>query len=160
MKKLLSLISLLFAMTAISGSALSGSQDRNGNQGVKDRFVGAWRLVSLEAPNPDGTIHKSVSTGMFVFTRDGHASVQVMERNPPPQAAARPEQYSHGGYEATFGTYEVDETARTFTFHVEGALVRSLIGKDLPRSFEFSGNQLIVKSTRPEEHWRVIWEHY
>jgi hypothetical protein len=32
MKKLLSLISLLFAMTAISGSALSGSQDRNGNQ--------------------------------------------------------------------------------------------------------------------------------
>ncbi len=160
MKKLLSLISLLFAMTAISGSALSGSQDRNGNQGVKDRFVGAWRLVSLEAPNPHGTIHKADSTGMFVFTRDGHASVQVMERNPPPQAAAGPEQYSHGGYEATFGTYEVDETARTFTFHVEGALVRSLIGKDLPRSFEFSGNQLIVKSTRPEEHWRVTWEHY
>ena len=56
MKKLLSLISLLFAMTAISGSALSGSQDRNGNQGVKDRFVGAWRLVSLEAPGPDGKI--------------------------------------------------------------------------------------------------------
>jgi Lipocalin-like domain len=158
MKKLLSLISLLFAMTAISGS-VSGSQDHNGNQGVKDRFVGAWRLVSLEAPNPDGTIHKADSTGMFVFTRDGHASVQVMERNPP-QATAGPEQYSHGGYEATFGTYEVDETARTFTFHVEGALVRSLIGKDLPRSFEFSGNQLIVKSTRPEEHWRVTWEHY
>jgi hypothetical protein len=45
-------------------------------------------------------------------------------------------------------------------FHVEGALVRSLIGKDLPRSFESSGNQLIVKSTRPEEHWRVTWEHY
>jgi hypothetical protein len=30
----------------------------------------------------------------------------------------------------------------------------------LPRSFEFSGNQLIVKATRPEEHWKVTWEHY
>ena len=66
----------------------------------------------------------------------------------------------HGGYEATFGTYEVDENAHTFTFHVEGALVRTLIGKDLPRSFEFSGKQLIVKSAQPEEHWKVTWEHY
>src|SRR5256885_9370429 len=152
MKKLLSLISLLFAMAAISGSALPGSQDRSGSQGVKDRFVGAWRLVSLEAPNPDGTIHIADSTGMFVFTRDGHASVQVMERNPPPQAAAGPEQYSHGGYEATFGTYEVDETARTFTFHVESALVRSLIRQELPRSLEVSGDQLNVETTRPEGH--------
>lgn len=158
MKKLLSLgVGLLIGMTALT---LFGSQDRGGNEGGKDRFVGAWRLVSLEAPGPDGKIHKADSTGLFVFTRDGHASVQVMERNLPPQTPAGPEQYSHGGYEATFGTYEVDENAHTFTFHVEGALVRTLIGKDLPRSFEFSGKQLIVKSTRPDEHWRVTWEHY
>jgi len=35
-----------------------------------------------------------------------------------------------------------------------------LIGKDLPRAYELSGNQLIVKSTNPNEHWRVAWEHY
>ena len=158
MKKLLSLgVGLFIGMTAMT---LSGSQDRGGHEGGKDRFVGAWRLVSLEAPGPDGRIHKADSTGLFVFTRDGHASVQVMERNPTPQTPAGPDQYSHGGYEATFGTYEVDENAHTFTFHVEGALVRTLIGKDLPRSFEFSGKQLIVKSTRPDEHWRVAWEHY
>ena len=87
-------------------------------------------------------------------------SVQVMERNPQAQAAAGPEQYSQGGYEASFGTYQIDERSHTFTFHVEGALVRSLVGKDLPRSFELSGKQLIVKSTRPDEHWRVVWEHY
>jgi hypothetical protein len=33
--------------------------------------------------------------------------------------------------------------------------VRSLIGKDLPRSFELAGDQLIVKSTRTDEHWKV-----
>jgi hypothetical protein len=43
---------------------------------------------------------------------------------------------------------------------VEGAIVRSLIGKDLPRAYEMNGNQLIVKSTNPHEHWRVAWEHY
>ena len=159
MKKLLSLgvASLLIGMTAVT---LSGGQDRGGNEGVKERFVGAWRLASLEEPGPDGKIHRTDSTGLLVFTRDGHMSVQVMERNPPPQAPAGPEQYSQGGYEASFGTYEIDEGAHTFTFHVEGALVRTLIGKDLPRSFELSGKQLIVKSTRPEEHWRVAWERY
>jgi hypothetical protein len=153
----LGIVSLFISMAAMT---LSGSQDRSGNEGIREQFVGAWRLVSLETPGQDGKTQKANSTGMFVFTRDGHASVQVMERNPPPQSAAGPEQYSHGGYEATFGTYEVDESAHTFTFHVEGALVRGLIGKDLPRSFEFSGKQLIVKSTRPDEHWKVTWEHY
>jgi hypothetical protein len=159
MKKLISLgvVTLLIGMTS---TALSRSQDRGGTEGIREQFIGAWRLVSLEAPGPDGKIHKADSTGLFVFTRDGHLSVQVMDHNPPQQAAAGPEQYSHGGYEATFGTYEVDENAHTFTFHVEGALVRTLIGKDLPRSFEFSGKQLIVMSTRPEEHWKVTWEHY
>ncbi|HEY6268737.1 MAG TPA: lipocalin-like domain-containing protein [Candidatus Acidoferrum sp.] len=159
MKKLLSLgvVSLFIGMTAM---ALTGSQDRGAKEGIRERFVGAWRLASLEAQGADGKVHRSDSTGLLVFTQDGHMSVQVMERNPPAQNPGGPEQYSQGGYEASFGTYEIDERAHTFTFHVEGALVRTLIGKDLPRSFEFSGKQLIVKSTRPEEHWRVAWERY
>ena len=159
MKKLISLglVTLLIGMTS---TTLSGSRDRGGSNGVKDRFVRAWRLISLEAPGPDGKIHRSDSTGLLVFTRDGHMSVQVLERNPQAQTPAGPEQYSQGGYEASFGAYEVDEPTHTFTFHVEGALVRTLIGKDLPRAFEFSGKQLIVKSTRADEHWKVTWEHY
>jgi hypothetical protein len=53
MKKLLSLglVSLLIGMTAMTPS---GGQDRGGNVGIRGRFVGAWRLVSLEAPGPDG----------------------------------------------------------------------------------------------------------
>jgi len=136
MKKLLRL-GLVVLFAGMAATTVSGSPDRGGDKGAKLRFVGAWRLVSLEAPGSDGKIQKANSIGMFVFTRDGHASVQVMERNPPPRSTVEPEQYSQGGYEATFGTYEVDESAHTFTFHVEGALVRNLIGKDLPRSFEF-----------------------
>ncbi|MGH7866883.1 MAG: lipocalin-like domain-containing protein, partial [Candidatus Dormibacteraceae bacterium] len=127
---------------------------------VRDRFAGAWRLASLEQPGADGRPHRIDCTGSFVFTRDGHLAVQVMERNAQTQTPGGPEQYSQGGYEASWGTYKVDERAHTFTFHVEGALVRTLVGKDLPRAYEFSGKQLIVKSTHPDEHWRVAWERY
>jgi Lipocalin-like domain len=162
MKKLLWLgaVSLFIGMTTISGLTVSGNQSRDVDQSIRERFVGAWRLAGLETEGADGKVHRADSTGLLVFTRDGHMSVQVMERNPQPQTAAGPEQYSQGGYEASFGTYQIDESTHTFTFYVEGALVRTLIGKDLPRAFEFSGKQLIVKSTRPEEHWRVAWEHY
>jgi hypothetical protein len=83
-----------------------------------------------------------------------------MERNPRKSSHGGPEQYSEGGYEASWGTYKVDELAHTFTFHIEGALVRTLIGKDLPRSYEFFGNRLRVKSTRADEQWSVTWERY
>ena len=159
MKKLLSLgVLCLFAgMTAMT---LSGSQDREVHAGIRDRFVGAWRLAWLEQEGADGKVHKADCTGLLAYTRDGHMSVQVMFKNAPAQTSAAPEQYSQGGYEASFGTYQLDESTHTFTFHVEGALVRTLVGKDLPRAFELSDKQLIVKSTRPDEHWRVAWEHY
>jgi Lipocalin-like domain len=157
MKKLpvFAMLSLFIGMTATTRA-----RGQVGNDAIRDRFVGAWRLASLEQEGVDGKIHKSDSSGLLVFTRDGHISVQVMDRNPQAQTAGGPEQYSQGGYEASFGTYQIDEGAHTFTFHVEGALVRTLIGKDLPRAFELSGKQLIVRSTRPDEHWKVVWEHY
>jgi hypothetical protein len=125
-------------------------------------LVGAWRLAWLEEQGADGQIHKADCVGLLVFTRDGHMSVQVMFRNSQPNSqpdsSAAPVQYAQGGYEASFGTYKIDESSHTFTYRVEGALVRTLIGKDLPRAFELSGKQLIVKSTRADEHWRVAWE--
>jgi|SRR5580658_6615400 hypothetical protein len=159
MKILVSLrvVSLFIGTTAMT---LYGGQDRGGNEGIRGRFVGAWRLASLEAEGADGKFHRADSTGLLVFTCDGHMSVQVMDRNLQAQAPAGPGQYSQGGYEASFGTYEINESMHTFTFHVEGALVRTLIGKDLPRAFEFSGAQLIVMSAHPKEHWKAIWEHY
>lgn len=161
MRKLLSLgiMSLFIVMTAMT---LSGEQNHRAGS-IQDRFVGAWRLAWLEEEGADGKIHRADCTGLLVYTRDGHMSVQVMYRNPQADAqianSGAPLQYAQGGYEASFGTYEIDEHTHTFTYHVDGALVRTLIGKDLPRAFEFSGKQLVVKSAHPEEHWRVAWEH-
>ncbi len=168
MKKLLSLgvVSFFICMTFIGMTAmtLSGGQARPGNDGIRGRFIGPWRLAWLEEEGADGKIHRADCSGLLVYTRDGHMSVQVMYRNPqansPGATSAVPVQYAQGGYEASFGSYEIDEPAHTFTFHVEGALGRALIGQDLTRVYDFSGKQLIVKSSSPNEHWRVAWEHY
>ena len=138
---------------------ISSGQGEKGASRIQDRFVGAWRLAWLEEPDADGKIHKADCTGLLVYTRDGHMSVQVMYRNSRSEDKSAPSQYAQGGYEASFGRYEIND-ARSFTFHVEGALVRTLIGKDLKRVYEFSGNQLIVKSPDPNERWRVAWERY
>lgn len=151
----------LFAVVAVIllAGALAVTLSGRPRTSPADRFVGAWRLDSLEEPGADGNIHKADCTGLLAYTADGHMSVQVMYRNPQSSAKAAPVQYSQAGYEASFGRYQIDDS-HTFTFHVEGALVRTLIGKDLKRVYEFSGNRLIVKSPDPTEHWRVAWEHY
>ena len=121
---------------------------------IQNRFVGAWRLVSLEEAGADGHMHKADCQGMFVFTADGKASVQVMYRSAQNGGA-----YAQAGYEASYGSYSID-TPSTFTFHVDGALVRTTAGKDLKRRYEMISNRLIVTSTDPNERWKVVWERY
>jgi|SRR5580692_8657377 hypothetical protein len=153
MKLVVGVVVLLLGMMGVT---VAGRQGRRGNEDVREKFVGGWRLVSLQEVGADG-IQKADCSGLLVYTRGGHMSVQVMYRNPPAGTSAAPVQYAQGGYEASFGTYQIED-AHTFAFHVEGALVRSLVGKDLKRVYEISGTQLIVKSANPEEHWRVVWE--
>jgi hypothetical protein len=154
MKRLVWFCPALLLLAASLVSASAQNTDRN-------RIVGAWKLLALEQPGADGNVNTIKCCGMFVFTSDGHLSVQVME--PDSKSHTQPagsQQYSQGGYEASYGSYVVDEKSHTFTFHVDGALVRTLIGKDLPRRYTFDGDRLIVQSTQPEEHWRVVWVRY
>jgi Lipocalin-like domain len=141
------MFTLLLATPAFSQSTVA-------KEAVPNRLIGAWKLISLEEPTADGKVRQLDCSGMFVFSRGGKASVQVMYRNA--QAGST---YAQGGYEASYGSYRLDN-ASTFTFHIDGALVRTLIGKDLKRAYEISGNRLTVKSTDPSEHWKVIWERY
>ncbi len=46
------------------------------------------------------------------------------------------------------------------THRYDGANVRSLLGQDLPRRYELTGQRLVLRSTRPDEHWSVTWERY
>jgi hypothetical protein len=114
MKKRLSLgaVSLLIG---ISTMTLPGSQDRASDERSKDQFVGAWRLVWLEEQGSDGKIHSADCTGLLVYTRDGHMSVEVMYQHPQAEINAAPVQYAQGGYEASFGTLTSARTTSPIT---------------------------------------------
>ena len=128
---------------------------------VKQKLIGAWRLAWVEEQGADGKMNRIVARkGTLVYTGDGHISVQIMLPSPEDSPVGNPVKYDRGGYEAYYGTYDVNEQAHTVTHHVEGALVRALVGKDLTRVYHFEGAQLILKSSRGDEHWTIAWEHY
>ena len=58
--------------------------------------------------------------------------------------------YVQSGYEASFGSYDVNEDAHTVTHHVVGSITRGLVGKDLTRVYQFSDGHLIIKSSRSD----------
>ena len=127
--------------------------------GARERLIGAWHLVAIDAGSGVSDAPGPLPKGMLVYTADGHMSVQLMY---PESAAALMNEYVLKGYEASFGSYDVDEAAHTVTHHVQGSVTRDLlVGKDLSRRFELTADgHLLIRSTRPDEHWVVTWEHY
>jgi hypothetical protein len=126
----------------------------------KEKLIGAWHLLHIDSPGADGkSMPEAQPVGMLIYTRDGHMSVQLMYPKP---AHAPSNEYVLNGYEASFGSYDVDEAAHTVTHHVQGSITRDLlVGKDLPLRYQFTADgHLVIRSTRPEEHWAVTWEHY
>ena len=155
-RKITSGIVFLVAMTV----SLAASGQIAKKDSAREKLIGAWHLVHIDSPGPDG---KSASgpqpQGMLIYTQDGHMSVQLMY---PGSADTLSNEYVMKGYEASFGSFDVDEATHTVTHHVQGSITRDLlVGKDLPRKFEFTPDgQLIIRSARPDEHWFVTWAHY
>lgn len=149
---------VLLLSVAIAGLSQALPAQSSGAPGsAREKLIGAWHLVRIYGP--DGKVVTASPQGMLIYTRDGHMSVQLMY---PKDASAESNQYVRDGYEASFGSYTVDEAKHTVTHHVLGSVTRELlVGKDLPRVFQFSDDHhLILKSANTDEHWSVIWEHY
>ena len=154
------LVWALAGVGALSGLALAQSAPEQSGDGASARemFVGAWRMAWIEEPGPDGTITRITDReGTLMYTRDGRMSVQIQF---PESQSSVSNDYVLSGYEASFGTYEVNEEAQTITRHVEGSITRGLVGKRLTRAYRFSDGRLTMRSVRPEERWSVTWERY
>lgn len=152
-------VGMVLLLAVACGISQTNSAGKPGSSSAdKAKLVGAWHLVSMLGP--DGKeVTNGVPMGMLIYTRDGHMSVQLMY---PQSEQSLSNDYVQNGYEASFGSYDVNPATHTVTHHVQGANTGDrLVGKDLPRVYEFSGNgQLVIKSARPDEHWSVTWKHY
>src|SRR5690349_6347831 len=77
------------------------------HQTDRERLIGAWHLEHIDSPGPNGKPSDVPQPkGMLIHTRDGHISVQLMY---PKSAGSLSNEYVQNGYEASFGSYTVDE---------------------------------------------------
>ena len=99
------ILALLFV--SVCAVSQTPSAEKTGPSGSdKERLIGAWRLVSVAGP--DGRpLTTGVPTGMLIYTRDGHMSVQLMY---PKLASALSNEYVLNGYEASFGSFDINES--------------------------------------------------
>ena len=151
----------LAVVLAFTGVSQTRSADKNsaGKGSDREKLIGAWHLATIAAGSGESHAAMDQPKGILIYTADGHMSVQLMY---PVSANARSNEYVQDGYEASFGSYDVDETKHTVTHHVQGSNTRDrLVGKDLPRLYQFTDDgHLVIRSARPDEHWSVTWERY
>ena len=139
--------------------ATASAQPQANTSTDRERLIGAWHLVKIASGASDEDASStSQPLGILIYTRDGHMSVQLMY----PKAAHAPDnEYVRAGYEASFGSYDIDEAKHTLTHHVMGSITRDLlVGRSLSRIYQLTQDgRLIIRSADQHEHWSVTWEH-
>jgi hypothetical protein len=150
----------IYLMAMLCSLTPASAQSQRKAPGDRERLIGAWHLVRIDAGDSAAQSSSAPEPlGMLIYTRDGHMSVQLMY---PESAHGLNNEYVRAGYEASFGSYEVDAAKHTLTHHVQGSITRDLlVGRSLPRLYQLTEDgHLIIRSADPSEHWSVTWEHY
>src|SRR5262245_60426517 len=123
------------------------------------RFHGAWRYLGATQDGKPRADRGANAKGMIYYDSSGAMSVQVAPDYERPKAAAEPTpaeaKAALAGYIAYFGSYTVDERARTVTHHRQGS-VQPGDTADLVRGYEFRGDRLILRP--PGTTYEVVWE--
>lgn len=104
--------------------------------------------------------------GRLRYDEKGYISVQLMELNRPhleDEESLEDIKNAFEGFNAYFGTYNVDDVEGSVTHHVEGAMYPNWTNTDLKRFFKFDNNKLELTTTPMQQNdnkviWRLIWE--
>jgi hypothetical protein len=136
---------------------------------MKRQLIGSYKLVSYVRYDENGVERKTNHTaGQISYDAAGRMSAQLMpgDRMPLPavgQATDAQRAASAAGYIAYFGRYEVDAERGVVTHHVEGALNQNMLGRAMPRWFEFSPDgQTLYLSVKTGERitGRLRWDRH
>lgn len=141
MRRWISTVAVLAAMT-LGGSRGEAQSAVAADAGSMDRFVGAWELIDWRTTDGSGSVrfpYGENAQGQVTYSADGRMSAHLMR--PPEDPSGAPPQYI--GY---WGTFSVDEAARTVTHHVVGSDQANWIGSDQVRGFEFVGPDRLILS--------------
>jgi hypothetical protein len=123
------------------------------------RLHGAWRYLGSNTDGKPTPGRGANPKGIIYYDPSGQMVVQVAPDTERGKAGSAPTpdeaQAALAGYVAYFGTYTVDEHARTVTHHRHASVQPGDVA-DLVRGFEFVGDRLILRP--PGTTYEVLWE--
>jgi hypothetical protein len=147
MKKLILLSGFLIMM-------LNVFAEKPQNTTIPDstELTGVWTLVAVENINPDGSKtlpYGILPKGLLILDKSGNYAIQILKASRPKVAAgdknkATPEENAAlvQGNNSHFGSFKVNKTSKTITFHVEDAFYPNWEGTIQERTYTLSNNEL------------------
>jgi hypothetical protein len=143
---------------------------------IASKFIGTWRLVSVEARRPNGEVaplparYTPKPIGYLMYDNTGHVAVQIMRPDRPKFAISdidkgTPEELKAAwdGYSSYLGTYEINDAEGFVVHHVEISAFPNYVGSDQKRFYELSGDTLILKPPQrqignEQLNMRITWQ--
>jgi hypothetical protein len=143
----------------------------------RKKFIGMWRLISGQSKDQaTGAVTYpwgKAPFGRLLYDDAGRVFVQLM--NPGRRsvggvsnrgaaaaiasASADDMREMLTGFNAYFGTFDVEPAARTLIHHLQSALIPSWVGTDQRRRYEFSAaGELIILNTASGADYRLVWQ--
>lgn len=142
------------------------------NTNLAAQMVGTWRLLSATQRLTDGTIRADPQpgprgAGYIMYTETSRmCAVLANPDRPKWKSEAVPTdaevRVAFDGLVAYCGTYEVNESERSVTHHIEMDRVPNLAGTDRKRHVTLVGNRLVLRPAPPlppgVAEWTVEFE--
>jgi hypothetical protein len=127
---------------------------------LRDRLIGAWKLVSYVEKPEDGSaaVHPlgERPQGIIMYTPDGYMSAQLMRPGRRPFASGdwfdgTAEEYREEAstYIAYSGPFHVDEEKKTLTHSMFVSLFPNWTGQTQPRVVQIDGDRLRLSTEAP-----------
>jgi hypothetical protein len=145
------------AMTVV-GVAMSPSYTLGQQQSLKERLLGTWMLVSIEAVRQDGgrsPLFGANPKGIAFFDPHGHYIISVMSSDRPAfavndrmQGTAEENKATSQGTITYFGTYSVNETDRAMVIHIDASSFPNWDGADQKRLITLTEDVLALGDRR------------
>jgi hypothetical protein len=128
------------------------SADAIGQKSLNEQLAGAWAYVSVDTVRPDGSrtpMYGPNPQGLVIFDGRGHYALVNSRADLPKYASndrmrGTAEEYRDvvQGSIAHFGTYMVNETDKTITFHIDISTFPNWNGVEQRRPFVLAGDDL------------------
>jgi Lipocalin-like domain len=141
--------------------------------GLAHDLIGTWRLLSRIDRDESGAQVEEPTLGsdplaLLFFDGAGNFAAQFMKRDrrsgvATPAVAGQNNTTAIGGYDAYFGTYEVDEATGDVHTRLIAALSPIHVGATLMRNMKVEDGKLVIRltTTRPDGspvHRTLTWE--